>query len=161
MKTLSQQLIDINTEALKVIKSHMPIVISEIDKFMLNEDNDEISEEFFNSTVMFSEPVNGWENEDLYLISITGDEFKCTVNASNLYGNIYNLDIFGMTSESVLSIADFLETKKVVVSETAQFQINSVVNIANGRIENGANITEAFTWLQDDLEAIYKGEYLD
>lgn len=41
-----------------------------------------------------------------------------------------------------------------------QYQVNSAVNVCNGRIETGANVTQAFIWLQDELDRIFVGEII-
>lgn len=41
-----------------------------------------------------------------------------------------------------------------------QYQVNSATNVCNGRIENGANVQEAFKWLQEELDQIFQGEWI-
>lgn len=41
-----------------------------------------------------------------------------------------------------------------------QYEINSAINVCNGRIENGANIEDAFEWLNDDTVRIFAGEFI-
>jgi hypothetical protein len=44
--------------------------------------------------------------------------------------------------------------------EDMQYEINSAINCCNGRIESGANIQDAFQWLNEEVQQIYKGEYI-
>lgn len=41
-----------------------------------------------------------------------------------------------------------------------QYQINSATNACHARIENGAEIHEAFQWLNTEVEQIFNGVIL-
>jgi len=47
--------------------------------------------------------------------------------------------------------------KNITVSEEAQLQIIESTNSCEGRIENGADINEAFTWFRKEMEQIFEG----
>lgn len=45
-------------------------------------------------------------------------------------------------------------------AQSVQYQINSAINVCNGRIESGANIQEAFAWLQEETDQIFEGKII-
>lgn len=45
------------------------------------------------------------------------------------------------------------------MDEKLIYQINSAVNTCNGRISCGGDVDQCFTWLQEELDAIYRGDF--
>jgi len=64
--------------------------------------------------------------------------------------------------EDIIKRAEFNGDPSVDKDEaqSVQYQINSAINVCNGRIESGANIQEAFGWLQEEADQIFAGKIL-
>jgi hypothetical protein len=64
--------------------------------------------------------------------------------------------------EDIIKRAEFNGDPSTVKDEaqSVQYQINSAINVCNGRIESGANIQEAFAWLQEETDQIFAGKIL-
>ncbi len=107
MKTLSQQLIELNTQAIGIIKSVIPKHFASIDDIMRNPDDDCLTADFKESACMITDNING-ENEDYYLLGITGNEHECKISVVTEFGNMYSLDVFELEVSNILIIADFI-----------------------------------------------------
>lgn len=46
------------------------------------------------------------------------------------------------------------------IERSVQYQVNSAINVCNGRIESGANVQEAFGWLQEEIDQVFEGKIL-
>lgn len=110
METFSKRLIDLNNEAVLLLKSKLKegngVLVFGIPETVFIDD--ELTDEFLNSVPMVTIYLDYYGNTDLYPLSITGNEFDCTIRLISEKGFIEELDLFGLESSVVMELADML-----------------------------------------------------
>lgn len=114
MANLNNQLNEITDTAIRLIAANLDKnngIIKIVDN--INHENEENSEDEFyrlvaDKTLMFT-LYNEYEgNEDLYLLSIHGNETDCTVTATDLYGIEKKTNLFELDAHNLTLIADYI-----------------------------------------------------